>query len=1133
MTCPQCRAEVPAGFRFCGNCGARLDAPEVQPLRCAGCGFANPPGLQFCGHCGARLAGRQVPAPAAGQPAPLAPADAERRRVTVLFADVSGFTAMSEKLDPEAVFHVMNRCFERLGEPIARHEGTVDKYIGDCVMALFGAPVAHENDPERAVRAGLEMQQALRAFQAEAQEQTGATLRMRIGVNAGRVIAGEVGSEHKRQYTVMGDAVNLANRLESAAQPDTVLVSESVYRQTNRLFQYRAGQQIRVKGKAEPVLAFEVVGGKPDANGGGVGRPRTPCVGREAELALLQEALSSAQGGRGMVLDLSGASGIGKSRLLEELADMALEHQIGVLPAACRDSDAAVAYLPWRALLGRLCGIGEEDLQTSRRTKATEALTAVDPSLAEWLPYLSDVLGVSAEHDVVAAERKQSTQLAVCAVLRAVTRQQPLALVVDGAHWCDPLSAELLALVAAETVDLPLLVVTAHRSGFDPPWARLPHARQLVLGPLNEDSCAQLLACLLATPSVPPELVKLAAERGGGSPFFVEEMVGSLVEREVLVRQDGRWRLTRAVDQIELPESLEAVVTARIDRLSPAAKHALQCAAVIGRRFPVPLLEEVAGLEGQVESALSLLEGEDFVEEVQPPPQWECAFRQGLTHEVAYEMVLVQHRRTWHERIAQALEEVHADRLEEQCEILAYHYARSDNRRKAVEFLTRAGDKSLRVFALEAAEAFCRQAVETVGQLADPEECAEEAWRCQDGLADIATLRGDYDAAFAGYRALLAGPAPALPAARVACIRRKIGDVHARRGELPQAVEALQAALQTLAQTTDAAARQEEAAVWRELAAVSIRSGKVAEALEQAQRGLRLAEAIGSQRVIADCCLVLGVCCQTTGDHAAAEAYFRRSLRLREAAGNRVGIASALNNLGNLAADRGRYLEADEHYRRSFEMRQKMAHRQGMSAALVNRGNVAYNLGRYADAQEHYSGALELAQGTGDTRTAATARLDLGRVLLAVGQAEQAEEPLGAALEEAEERGFTDIAVLAHALLAETLAQRQRTDAVEHARGAVRLAQELGGRFHQAMAVRALGVTLACGQEAEEGEGHLRAALAAFEELGAEHEAGRTLVLLAERMAAPEERRLALARAAAVFQRLQAAGDLERLPPGQ
>jgi class 3 adenylate cyclase/predicted ATPase len=1133
-------------MRFCGNCGAQLGE------RCGQCGFLNPSGFNFCGNCGVRLSvtGDQLPVTSRSlstvnhQPStidhavhPSSISEGERRRVTVLFADVTGFTPMAEKLDPEEVFRVMNRCFERLGNVIARHEGTVDKFIGDCVMALFGAPMAHENDPERAVRAALDMQGELADFGLELEQQTGITLRMRIGLNSGVVIAGAVGSDQKRQYTVMGDAVNLANRIESAAQPGGVLVTEPVYRHTHRHFQFKAWEPIRVKGKEQPVPVFEIVGVKSEAERGAWGVNRSAFVGRLVELQALTDALDYAVTGKGRIVHVVGEAGIGKSRLLEEFTQFIAERPTVCLRAECQAGETHVAYAAWRQIFRQLCGVEDDDGEERQRSKIAQTLTAIDPALTEWLPHLNDVFGLPRAEGADALTAKRVTQQAARSVALALAEKHGLALIVDDAQWADPLSLELCALLANDVPSSHFLFIAAQRPNFTPPWSQ-QGAMTLHLKALSKPECAQLASALLGADGAPPFLYNLIVERSGGSPFFVEELMHALIETNVLRREGhsdngemGKWVLTQDPREIQLPETLEAVITARIDRLAPDAKRALQCASVIGRQFPVVVLQKVTGLNGGVSSCLSQLESADFVEEVSPPPLWEYGFQQALIQEVAYQMMLLERRRQFHTYVARAIEELHAEHLDEHYESLAYHYARSDNCTKAIEYLIKAGEKSLRLFAPADAKMFFTDALTHIEKEAGHEtQWAHAASRCHEALGDVATLTGDYAEALKQYQQVLDKQPMRDEGLGISVIKRKIGNVHTRRADFAEAVRYLREALAEVENNDSEEGRREVAKIWSELAGVSYRLGYYTEAAEQAARGLEQAEWVNSRKEIGDCCLILGVVQQSAGDYAAGDAHLRRSLQIREELGDVVGVASALNNLGNLASDRGRYHEADEFYRRSYVMRAKMAHNEGMSAALVNRGNVVFNLGNYADAETHYQQALDIAERIGNAHTATFARLNLGRSQLGRGEAKRAFTALNVAFADAERTGLQDLLSLTHVELAWAhLAQSHSEEATKHASEALRIAETIGSKFHQAVALRVMGAVWMAQGQPESAVERLRESLHLFEALNAEHEIGRTCAELARAEPLPEIAQTWRERAQEIFERLHAAGDLRRL----
>jgi len=1079
---------------------------------------------------------------------PEAIVEGERRRVTILFADVSGFTAMSEKLDPEEVYRLMNRCFERLGDVIARYEGTVDKFIGDCVMALFGAPVAHENDPERAVRAALDMQRELAAFSEVLKEQADIRLQMRIGLNSGVVIAGAVGSDQKRQYTVMGDAVNLASRIESAARPGGVLVSESIYRRTNRYFRFEAWEPIRVKGKEQPVNVYEVAEERSEPTATGMGRRRAVFIGREVELKALQDALKQSLMGKGRFLSVAGEAGMGKSRLLEEFMESMAGQEIVCLHGVCHANETDIPYQAWRGMLAQLCGIEKGDAPQQQQDKLLETLTAIDPALTEWLPYLIDIFGLSRPEARDALTAKRVAQQAVRNVVLSLAEKRGLALILDDIQWADPLSLEILGLLINDVSSSRLLLIAASRPDFTPSWPQQDGITTLNLKALSEDECVRLVCALSGADEVSPLVRSLTVERTGGNPFFLEELIQALIEAGALRRQDGQWLTAQNLNDIQLPETLEAIVMARIDRLAPDAKLVLQYAAVIGRRFPISVLQKVTSLNRALSPCLSELVKAEFIEEITPPPLWECGFRQAIFQEVACQMMLLQRRQQRHEAVALALEELYVERLEEQYEALAYHYRHSGNHPKAIRYLIKAGEKAQRLFATTNARKFFTDALTTIEQLSSQERevWAGEALHCHEALGDVATLTGDYAEALAQYQWVLEEN-PRLPVAhpdeatdhakrpcpariRAAILRRKIGNVHTRKADFTEAIRWLREGLAEVEHDTTGEGKREVAKIWSELAGVSYRLGNYAEAAEQAAYGLSLAEAVQSPKEISDCCLVLGVVHHSAGDYTQADIHLRRSLQIREELGDLVGFASALNNLGNLASDKGLYEEADEFYRRSFAIRAKMAHAEGMSAALVNRGNVALSLGRYTDAQRHYQQALVLAERIGNAHTATFARLNLGRAQLEQGAIEDSHASLSAALDNAGRLGFQDLIALIYAEMARVFLLQGDTDrAGKDATEALEIAISIDSKFHQAVALRVLGTALAAQEQQEAALQRLRESLSLFEEMGAEHEIGRTCAALArieqEEAAASRYRD----RAKSIFVRLQAEGDLARL----
>ena len=539
----------------------------------------------------------------------------ERKQVTVMFADISGFTAMSEKLDPEEVRNMINRCFERLGAVIDRYEGHIDKFIGDEIMALFGAPVAHENDPERALRAALDMAATLEAFNAEYAAQIPKPLSLHFGINSGLVIAGGIGTSQRQDYSVMGDTVNLASRLEGLSEAGEILVGEDTYRLTAPLFEFEALEPVKVKGKERPVQVYRLLRAKvvPGGQIRGVEGLSSPLVGRTHELAELNEILTKVHTGQGGVISIIGEAGLGKTRLVSELQQIGhLKHETKWVEGRALSHAESASYLAVRDALRSLLGLGLEASSSEVDIALQSEIAQLFPDRsAEIYPYLAVLLEIPL--DEKAAQRvkylegealRQRILQATQNYIKAKTKQTPLVLMWEDLHWADPSSLGVLEGLLPLTQQCRLLLLLVYRPRRDSHiWAFHQKASQIMgdahlsiqLPPLTFEECTQLLNNLLGANTLPEKTRRLILNKAEGNPFFVEEVIRSLLDRRILTRADNgqRWAMTAGLEDITIPDTLQGVIMARIDQLSPEAKRLLQVASVIGRTFSYEVLAQV------------------------------------------------------------------------------------------------------------------------------------------------------------------------------------------------------------------------------------------------------------------------------------------------------------------------------------------------------------------------------------------------------------------------------------------------------------------------------------------------------------------------------------------------------------
>lgn len=652
----------------------------------------------------------------------------ERRTVTVLFADTVGSTALGQALDPETYQSLMSQILGAMVESVVEFEGMVARLQGDGLLAFFGAPLAHEDDAERAVRAGLSLLARIKSLSGEIEEAYGVALQARVGVNTGPVIAGEVGSLLRMEYTAIGDTVNLASRLEGLAEPGTLLASEATWRLVAALFEGQPLEPQPVKGLPEPVPTIRVSRAR-DVSGKvrGIAGLESPLVGREEELRRLEAAVEGLKSGIGHLTAIVGEPGIGKSRLVAELRQRAPD--LEWLEGRCLSYGESVAYLPFADLLRDWLGASASDPPIKVRTELqTRVRRLFGPRFDEIYPYLAWLLGLPLEPEL----RSRLTEMAPESLKRRlfdvlitlVTRladSRPLVLVFDDLHWADPISLELLDEVMDATEYVPLMVLLLLRPERQKGcWSLYLHAQTdhantstlVTLDPLSSGEARELIGALLREADLPSSLIDLIVRKAEGNPFFLEELVRSLIDARLLQPTDGGWRAAAMPERIEVPDTVEGVIKARIDRLPAAPRQVLQAASVIGRIFSLPVLQAVTSLDGALEGMLSELQRLDLVLERRRIPVREYGFRHALVQEVAYHGLLDSVRREMHLAAARALEAQHGEAADEVAGLLGYHFGEAGEVDKAVRYLTLAGDRARAAFAHEEALAHYRRLLE-------------------------------------------------------------------------------------------------------------------------------------------------------------------------------------------------------------------------------------------------------------------------------------------------------------------------------------------------------------------------------------------------------------------------------------
>jgi class 3 adenylate cyclase/tetratricopeptide (TPR) repeat protein len=707
MQCPQCLTENPERARFCEDCGARLE------FRCPHCGEAATLGKRFCASCGGSLVSasatpRPAPSPQEYTPRHLAERiltsraalEGERKQVTVLFADLKGSMELLADRDPEEARAILDPVLERMMEAVHRYEGTVNQVMGDGIMALFGAPLAHEDHAVRACYAALRIQESVKQYAAEIRSTVGVPLQIRIGLNSGEVVVRSIASDLRMDYSAVGQHTNLAARMEQSATPGTILLTAETLRLVEGYVQVKALGPTAVKGLSAPIEVYELLGA-------GAARSRlqaaatrglTRFVGRDAELETLRHTLEAAGAGHGQVVALVGEPGVGKSRLVWEFSRSHRTQGWLALESRSVSYGKATSYLPIIDLLKSYCGIESQDDHRRMRQKVLGKVLDLDRALEPALPALLALLDVPTDdpawEHLDPAQRRLRTLDACKRLLLCESLVQPLLLVFEDLHWIDTETQALLDSLVESLPTARVLLLVNYRPEYEHAWHRKTYYQQLRLDPLPAASVDELLAALLGDAAELQPLKRVLIERTEGNPFFVEESIQTLIESGVLVGAQGSYHLAKPFERTQVPATVQAVLAARIDRLPPEDKRLLQTAAVIGKDVPYPLLQAIAELSADgLRQGLARLQAAEFLYETSLFPELEYTFKHALTQEVAYGSLLHERRRALHARIVETIERLHAGRLAEQAEMLASHAIRGEMWADAVPYLRQAGAK--------------------------------------------------------------------------------------------------------------------------------------------------------------------------------------------------------------------------------------------------------------------------------------------------------------------------------------------------------------------------------------------------------------------------------------------------------
>lgn len=1015
MKCPACECDNGASARFCSQCGASLESMLAD--RCGRCRSILVPGSSYCHHCGSPAAPDKHEIQRADQSSQLTgilgrlgpqeyldqlhgggAVQSERRTVTTMFVDVVNSTGMAESLDPEDITAIMNTAFAAMAEPIQRHGGTLARLMGDGMLCLFGAPKAHEDDALRACRASLDIIAGVAEMSICLCRQYGlASFSVRIGISTGLAVVGEVGTSLRAEYTAMGDAVNLAARLQHAAEPGTALICEETWRLVRERVASQSMGTMQVRGRSQSVNTYRLMQ-TPRVDTGGAGvAASSPLVGRREELRAVCGALDRLTRGQGGMLVITGRAGIGKSRLIDE-ARRSATSRCNWVQTQCAELTHATAFAATRDILSTLNGSEDtpdhRSAERIRRTVRKLYMSAKgqhpdvgNPHVAVCAVINHLLLHPLQKQERVFLESLETAELSeqvvgrICDFLVFLAREYPLVICCEDVHWVDPESRAVLERLRKRLHEAPLLLLLTYRSGAATAdeVANLMHPidgapmEQLDLLPLGNDECSLLLSNLVSSDVLSPAQLRDVVEAAEGNAFFLQEMLRAVMDQ----RRDGRVAGKR--DASEVPHSIQSAVLARVDRLPSRCKQVIRAASVVGRSFSAPLLarmfEPELSISG-IENALDILSQREFVgpkvaaapseadhTRCQPPDSaGEFQFAHGLIQEVVYKSLLKTEIRRLHHRVASSLEALCPDSLDELAVSLAFHYDRGDDADRAIQYLERSAQQASEVGAFETATHAYRRAIELF-ERPGVNAPVEKQNVLRLGYADLLFEMADYSGALQQYDLVISSEQRQH---QLAALHRKRGRLFERLGQFDQSRHAYETAIETMNKNLD---EGEAGRVYAGLSLVYYHRQELETATELALLALSMEENVGDERGIAQSCNNLGVILRRSGQLEQAREYLGRCLAILEARGDQYGLAVCHNNLGLLDAEAKRWPSALDHLELSLRLFEVINNRHGAARAHDSLGELYDSMGDPQKSQHHLEKAVTILSEIGRAGT--------------------------------------------------------------------------------------------------------------------------------------------------------------------
>ena len=1048
MKCQKCQFENPEGLKFCVECGNKLE------IICSNCGFANAPNFKFCGECGNDLTLSPEPAPKDLSfdekldkiqrylPKGLTEKilsqrdriEGERRYVTVMFCDMEGFTSMVEKLGPEEAYSIMDEVYEILIHKVHDYEGTVNEMTGDGVMALFGAPIALEDAPERAVRSSLAIHREISRFNDNFKGDADQLLpfRMRIGLHCGPVVVGTLGNTLRVEFKAVGDTVNLASRMEGLAEPGTTYVTDEIFRRTEGLFRFEALGEKQIKGKDRPVRTYRVIAPRAKRTRFDIRAKRgiTPFVGRQRELELLLEAFERTAADSGQAMSIVAEAGVGKSRLLYEFKKAVTNDDVILLQGQCSSYGQNTPYFTVIDILKDNFRIMREDSPEGILEKIKKGLKNIDADPDQTLPYILDLFslqnGFDTRKDIDPEVKRRRTFEALREITLKGSQAKPLVMVVEDLHWIDKTSEETIRFLVEHIAGAKVFLIFTFRPGYLPPWGGKSYYGQIHLNRLSKKECLEIIKALLNAEAVDEDIAKLLLDKAEGVPLFAEEFTRSLKEAGDVIDEDGRCRLKADSASIRIPGTIHDVLMARVDRLPEDAREILLAGAVIGREFSWDLIEEITGTpEKELLSRLSVLKESEIILERGIFPRVNYIFHHAMTQELLYDSMLPAKLKEHHNTIGQAVERLYPDHLEEHAPVLALHFTKGGESEKGYRYHDLAGDRAAASYANREAMEHFREAWALIGD--DPQnlDVKNERLNTVVKLAEVMEPLGEFEPTLELLEKILKDSTGAEDPSRYDRIHYWMGNTLGNLGRYDDARKHLFRCLE-LSQASGN--KETEGKTHEYLGQLDYMQGYYRRALDHAEASVRCMREIVNPSLLAWSLVTKGLILS----HFEREDYYRRFLKETAGPIERSGndrIQCWFFVPGSIFLNYiGQYEESERIALEGVELAEKIGEGILSMFQFCAAGRAALYAGKTEYALDLLQRGTDKGEKVGHPLGLALIRTYLAEALLRSGRVEEALEPVQAALLFSQALDLGPILQNALEINAEILAHRHPLD---------------------------------------------------------------------------------------------------------